>query len=428
MNQGTKLGDKDQNKNFDESVTDKNLAPTKIGEVSEFEKSLGLDKVRESTEKSEDLDKDNKVSEENKKTNPEIPSNQELFEQQLMSSINDYEEGDIITGKVTKIEKKGIYVDINYKSEGFITSQELGAKDKTDNIKLGDNLDVYIEKLENKQGYTILSRKKALYEQNWEDLSIAAKQKEKCEVKVVSAVQGGLVVEFDEIKGFIPASQVKLDEGETLSEFVKKSLTVVPLHIDRKRRKVIFSHKQAEIGNAKENTVSIDSFEMGQTRLGKVTSIKDFGIFVDLGGIEGMAHVSELSWSRIKHPSELVNVGEEVDVFILGVNKATGRISLGLKQLQEDPWTKVTNKYSLNQIIDVTVTRVVTFGIFAELDDEIEGLIHISELSKDRINNIQEFAKKGDVLKVKIIKIAEEEQKIGLSIKQLDNNVDSEFS
>lgn len=376
---------------------------TKLGEVSEFEKSLGIESVKEKQTK-----KESTVA----KPNEDLHD----FEQHIQDSVVDYQEGDLITGVVTKVEKSGICIDINYKSEGFVASSELG---EAENWKIGDSINVVIEKLENKKGHTVLSRKKALYEENWETLTIASQNKESLTVNVNSNVKGGLIVSFQEIKGFIPASQ--LEDNETdYSELKGKKLEVAVLQADRKRRKVIFSQKKSTKDTDKVS-VDLDSFEMGQVRVGRITSVKDFGVFVDLGGIEGLVHISELSWGRISHPSEVVNVGEELDVFVLGVNKATSRISLGVKQLQPDPWVEASQKFNVGDTVEVKISRVVSFGAFAELNNQLEGLIHISEISHDHIPEINEVIKKDETYQVKIIKISPEEQKIGLSIKQLQS-------
>ncbi|MEK9657158.1 MAG: S1 RNA-binding domain-containing protein [bacterium] len=394
-------------------VQKEEFKPTKIGAVSEFEKSLNLDET--STEKETKTKPKKQVKTDIVK---EKIAKENLFEQQIEQTVIDYQEGDIIKGVITKIEKSGIFLDINYKSEGFVPMSEVG-QSLAKKLMPGEELSVYIEKLENKEGCTMLSRKKALYEENWETLLDAMKHRTTVEIIVNSSVKGGLVASYEEIKGFIPASQVQLDAEQELGDFKNKTLRVIPLQADRKRRKIIFSHKQAENTTVEKVAVDLDSFEMGQIRVGKVTSIKDFGVFVDVGGIEGLVHISELSWSRINHPSELVNIGEELDVFILGVNKTTGRISLGVKQLQPDPWVEAAQKYELGQVVQVKVTRIVNFGIFVELEEHLEGLIHISELSQDHIQDIQSFAKEDDVLEAKIIKMIPDEQKIGLSIKQI---------
>ena len=387
-----------------QNVLDSNHASnaTKLGEVSEFEKSLGIESVQ-----------DNQVKKAAEVSNPSEDLHD--FEQHIQDSVVDYQEGDLITGVVTKVEKSGICIDINFKSEGFVTSAELG---EDENWNIGDDIKVVIDKLENKKGHTVLSRKKALYEENWEALTIAAQNKDNLTVKVNSNVKGGLIVSYQEIKGFIPASQ--LDDNETdYSELKGKTLDVAVLQADRKRRKVIFSQKKSFKDNDNKPSVDLDSFEMGQVRVGRITSVKDFGVFVDLGGIEGLVHISELSWGRISHPSEVVNVGEELDVFVLGVNKATSRISLGVKQLQPDPWVEASQKFSVGDTVEVKISRVVTFGAFAELNNQLEGLIHISEISHDHIPEINDVIKKEETYQVKIIKISPEEQKIGLSIKQL---------
>tara|TARA_E500000178_G_C16952861_1_gene722141 strand:- start:692 stop:1474 length:783 start_codon:yes stop_codon:yes gene_type:complete len=231
---------------------------------------------------------------------------------------------------------------------------------------------------------------------------------------------GGLVTTYKGIRGFVPASQILLDEGQDMETLVGKSIEASVIQADRRRRKVIFSNKNKSKGNSAASEKFIEEIEVGQTRAGKVTSIKDFGVFVDIGGIEGLVHISELSWLRVSHPTDIVAVGDEVTVFILGVDKKHKKISLGMKQLEPDPWVSVGNNYAVGQVVEGTISRIVSFGAFIKLEKQLEGLIHISEMSAERIEKVEDVVKPGDKVKAKIIKLLIEDQKIGLTLKDLD--------
>lgn len=411
MDEGTKLGEFKDNTDFNSSVTqevDKSseeLTATKIGEVSDFEKSLST----ESESKNDaDADSDDQKME-------------SIFEQELTRLDVDFEDGDVVSGIVRSVEKGGIIVDIGYKSDGFISNNEYSNDPDADALKElnpGDEIQAVIIKLETKEGFTRLSKKRAEYELFWNDIAELAKSHQLVTVKVQSKVEGGLVVAFKGVKGFIPASQVLLNDDDDLDNYINQSLEAVIIRADRKRKKVIFSVKQAKAKLRREESSRIlDELENGQVRDGKVTSIKDFGAFVDLGGVEGLVHISELSWSRVSHPSEILSVGDSVKVFILGVDKENYRVSLGMKQLEADPWVEVSKKYSVGDVVSGTVTRTVTFGAFVKIDSSLEGLIHISELSDRHVEKVGDVLKPGQQIEAKIIKLLPDEQKIGLSLK-----------
>ena len=347
------------------------------------------------------------------------------FEKQLEDTVIDYSEGDIIKGVVRSVEKSGVLVDVNFKSDGFIPNNEFSndsSVNPRNSVKPGDEVNVYIEKLETKEGYTQLSKKHADYELAWGELFQLYKSKETIDIKVSSKVGGGLVAEYNGIKGFIPASHV-LDSEENLDGFVGQVLTVAVIKVDRRRRKVIFSTKATKTRRRAEDIEKVfQSIDVGQVVKGQITSVKDFGVFVDIGGAEGLVHISEMSWSRIQHPSDIAKVGDEVDVFILGIDRENNKVSLGLKQLQKDPWVEVTKKYDIGQEVDGTVSRITPFGAFLKLSDNLEGLIHISEISKEHVEKIEDKLSVGDEVKAKIIKLVPNEQKIGLSIRLLDSD------
>ena len=356
---------------------------------------------------------------------------QNILEQELESTVFEFDEGDIVSGIVRTVERSGVIVDFNYKSDGYIANGELGLDEETEKQEVlteGQKIKAYIDKLETKEGYTLLSRKKYQYTRAWEYLIECVTTKEAVKVSVVSNVQGGLVTSYKGIRGFIPASQVSKENNETLDDYVGQNLEVIVLQADQRRRKVIFSNRINSQFSKKQKSKMIDDLDVGQTKKGKVSSIKDFGVFVDLGGIEGLIHISELSWSRVKHPSDIVSLGEEIDVFILGVDLENEKVSLGLRQLTPDPWVRISETYKVGQVIKGKITRVVAFGAFIEIEENLEGLIHISELSNDHVEKVQEVVTEGQEIEAKIIKVQVDEQKIGLSLKSLKNAEDIESS
>jgi small subunit ribosomal protein S1 len=396
MTEGTRLGEFKEG--TEQTFQSEVFKATKIGDLSEFEKGLIIEDAGTGSLKSDD------------------------FSLVMEDLVADYREGDIVKGIVRNIEKGGILVDIGYKSDAFIPNSEFSNDpdiSPADVVKPGDEISGLIEKIESKEGYTLLSRKKAEYNDTWNALAALVKSREVIEVKVTSKVQGGLVAGFMGIKGFIPASQVLKEGEDNLGKFIDQTLEVIVQQADRKRRKVVFSRRFKARQSKEQIAQLLDSLEIGQVKQGKVSSIKDFGAFVDLGGIEGLIHISEISWIRVSHPSEKVSVGDQIDVFILGVDKETQRVSLGLKQLEQDPWVKVSEKYSIGQTIEGTVSRIVTFGAFVKIEDSLEGLIHISEISPKRISKVEDVLQVGQKVTARIIKLIPQEQRIGLSLKPL---------
>jgi len=356
----------------------------------------------------------------------------DLFKAAIETSLVDFKEGDVVKGVIRSIEKSGLLIDISYKSDGFVPNSEFSDSNSlvpTESLVVGDMIDVYIEKLETKEGYTLLSCKKAEYELMWKKMGHFLDSKETLNVKVLSVVRGGVVVTFSGIRGFIPLSHLLIDNKSALDGLVGTVLPVIVLNVDESRRKVVFSNRMAQKKPLTADAVGLmDSLEVGQIHKGVVSSLKDFGAFIDIGGIEGLAHISELSWSRVSHPSEILTEGSEVEVFVLGVDKDKQRISFGLKQLQEDPWSKVMDRYTVGQVLQGTVSRIVPFGAFVQLEPNLEGLIHISEFSDSHVKNIRDLVKEDDKVTIKVIRLQPEEQKIGLSLKNIKDAVSTPAS
>lgn len=338
------------------------------------------------------------------------------------ATFKEYKVEDIVKGTVLKVDPSGVLVDIKYKADGLILSEELSDKSfgsPEEVVKVGDEIDVYIENLENKEGYVVLSKKRADYEKRWRTAYDSYKNKKVLESTVIQVLKGGLVVDCDGIRGFIPASQVLRKAKESLESFKNKALPVKVIEINRRQGKIVLSHKLAAGEKEKYKAGKLlEELEVGQVRHGIVSSIKNFGAFVDIGGIEGLIHLSELSWKRVKHPSDVLKLGQELDVFVLGVDQINKKVALGLKELQDDPWVNAAEYFKPGQIVKAKILRFAKFGAFVELEHELEGLIHISEISKEPVQRPEDAAKIGDVVDVKILRVLPEEQKIGLSIRE----------
>ncbi len=336
-------------------------------------------------------------------------------ESSYAETFREYKTGDIVKGKVIKTDQGGVLVDIKYKADGLIPTEELS---EGEILKVGDLISVYILNLENKEGYAVLSKKMADQEVGWKLAYEAMKVRKALQGKVIQVLRGGLVIDCQGIRGFVPASQVDKAVDEPLDNFKGKTIPVKVIEVNRRQGKIVLSNRLAAgEKDRQKNDQLFNELEVGQVRNGKVSSLKNFGAFVDLGGVEGLIHLTELSWKRVKHPSELLKVGQELEVFVLGVDKINRKISLGLKELQPDPWASATQHYQPGQITKAKVLRFAKFGAFVELEHSLEGLIHISELSLEPVLNPEDAVKIGDVVEVKVLRVIPEEQKIGLSIK-----------
>ncbi|MFC1496380.1 30S ribosomal protein S1 [Candidatus Margulisiibacteriota bacterium] len=346
---------------------------------------------------------------------PAPPKPQTKEEQQYANTFKEYKPGDIVTGTVIKVDNSGALMDIGYKSDGLLKADEARS-----GVKAGEKIKAMIETLESKEGYVILSKRQADEVLQWDRAFLAYKKREVLEATVKKAVRGGLLVVSNGISGFVPASQVAKKTEDKLESFTGKKIPVKIIQINKKQGKIVFSNRQAAGQKSKVDSQKLfDELEAGQVKKGKVSSLKNFGAFVDVGGAEGLVHLSELSWKRVKHPSELLKAGQEVEVLVLAVDKVNKKISLGMKELQPDPWEKASEKYKAGDVIKVKILRLVKFGAFAELDEELEGLIHMSEISPKRFENLDDVIKPGDLVDAKILRILPDEQKIGLSIKQV---------
>jgi len=419
MTEGTKFEGSIQ-ETLDENVTTSfsspHLSPTRLGEISEFEKSI----YSEQELKEQSLLK-NSVS----KSFEESSDGDLDFAAVMNAGFIDVQQGEKIKGIVRHVTKSGVFVDFNYKSDGFIPNLEFSLDPDVSPIDVvvpGEEIEAFIEKLETKEGYTLLTRKKMEFENIWNDLTKCQKTRDVISVFIEAKVQGGLVASYKKIiKGFIPGSHVLKEGQEDLSPFVGKNLEVAIIQADRKRKKIIFSCKNLKPKALREEKLKLlEEIEVGQVRKGIIRSIKEFGVFIDLGsGLEGLVHISELSWVHVHSPSDVVKVGDEVSVFILGVDKENEKVSLGMKQLYPDPWVNVSQKYQVGELVTGTISRIASFGAFVQLEEGLDGLIHISEVSLQRIDKVSDCLNVGDKVQAIIIKMLPEKQRIGLSIKQI---------
>ncbi|MGH2795108.1 MAG: 30S ribosomal protein S1 [Actinomycetota bacterium] len=336
-------------------------------------------------------------------------------------SIKNFDEGDIVAGKVVSVDKDEVLLDIGYKSEGVIPARELTIKHDIDPrqvVKIGEEIEALVTQKEDKEGRLILSKKKAQYERAWGQIEKVMNDEGIVTGTVIEVVKGGLIVDIG-LRGFLPASLVDLRRVRDLHPFVGKKIEAKIIELDRNRNNVVLSRrKYLEEAQSEGRKKFLEELQKGEVRKGTVSSIVNFGAFVDLGGVDGLVHVSELSWRHVEHPSEVVQVGQEVEVEVLDVDLERERISLSLKKTQEDPWRQFARLHQPNEIIDGQVTKLVPFGAFVRVADGVEGLVHISELADRHVETAEQVVTVGQPVQVKIIEVDSERRRISLSIKQ----------
>jgi small subunit ribosomal protein S1 len=337
------------------------------------------------------------------------------------ATIKPFEEGDVVSGEVVRIDKDEVLVDIGYKSEGVIPSNELSIRrsvDPGDEVSLGEQVDALVLTKEDQEGRLLLSKKRARFEKAWRKIEQAAETGEAIEGTVIEVVKGGLILDLG-VRGFLPASLVDIRRVHNLDEFRGQTLEARVIELNRSRNNVVLSRRAVLEEERKEVREQIlGRLQPGQVVEGKISNIVDFGAFVDLDGIDGLIHISELSWSHVNHPSEVLSVGETVRVKVLDIDRDRQRISLGLKQTQEDPWTRVMNEYKQGDAFEGKVTKVVAFGAFVEIVPGVEGLVHISELADHHVENPGEVVQPGQEVWVRVLEIDESRRRISLSVKR----------
>ena len=346
----------------------------------------------------------------------------EELREAIEASLRDFKEGDILEGTVVKIDRDEVLLDIGYKSEGVIPTKELSIRhdvDPSQVVKVGDEVEALVLQKEDKEGRLILSKKRAQYERAWGRIEEVMQSGGTIKGPVIEVVKGGLILDIG-LRGFLPASLVDLRRVRDLHPFVGTELEAKIIELDRNRNNVVLSRRAfLEESQSEGRKKFLESLQKGERRKGTVSSIVNFGAFVDLGGVDGLVHVSELSWKHVDHPSEVVQVGQEVEVEVLDVDLERERVSLSLKATQEDPWKEFERKYSAGEIIDGQVTKLVPFGAFVRVAAGIEGLVHISEISEQHIETPESVLSVGDEVRVKVIEVDVPRRRISLSMRQV---------
>lgn len=336
--------------------------------------------------------------------------------------------GDTVDGKIMRVDRDELLVDIGAKAEGVVPAREMQTLTPADRaaLTIGAELLVFVVQTEDKEGRAILSVDKARQEKSWRVLQHAHETGEIIHARVVNYNKGGLLVNLDGVRGFVPSSQVsaisrgsETQKQSEMARMVSHDMALKVIEINRNRNRLILSERQA-VQDAREGKKDelLASLKEGDVRTGVVTSVCDFGAFVDIGGADGLVHLSELSWSRVKHPNEILKVGDKVRVYILSVDNDRKRIALSIKRTQNEPWTTVNDRYQLGQIVDGVITQLASFGAFARLEDGIEGLLHISEIGDERIQHPRELLKEGDTIQARIIRIDSARRRIGLTLRR----------
>ncbi len=336
------------------------------------------------------------------------------------------EEGEVVTGHVVRIDKDEVLVDIGYKSEGVIPANELSirkAVDPNDEVHLGEEVDAIVLTKEDQDGRLIMSKKRARFEKAWRRIETAAESGEPVEGTVIEVVKGGLIIDLG-VRGFLPASLVDIRRVPNLDEYMGTKIETKVIELNRSRNNVVLSRRAVLEEERKEVRQQIlDRLQPGLVVEGQISNIVDFGAFVDLDGIDGLIHISELSWSHVNHPSEILAIGDTVKVKVLDIDRDRQRISLGLKQTQEDPWQRIVDTYNVGDELAGKVTKVVTFGAFVEILDGVEGLVHISELAPHHVESPREIVHPGDEIRVKILEIDSERRRLSLSAKRVEDQI-----
>jgi small subunit ribosomal protein S1 len=342
------------------------------------------------------------------------------------ATFREIEEGEVVTGHVVRIDKDEVLVDIGYKSEGVIPANELSirkAVDPSEEVHLGEEVDAIVMTKEDQDGRLIMSKKRARFEKAWRRIETAAESGEPVEGTVIEVVKGGLIIDLG-VRGFLPASLVDIRRVPNLDEYMGTKIETKVIELNRSRNNVVLSRRAVLEEERKEVRQQIlDRLQPGLVVEGQISNIVDFGAFVDLDGIDGLIHISELSWSHVNHPSEILNIGDTVKVKVLDIDRDRQRISLGLKQTQEDPWQRIVDTYNVGDELAGKVTKVVTFGAFVEILDGVEGLVHISELAPHHVESPREIVHPDDDIRVKILEIDSERRRLSLSAKRVEDQI-----
>ena len=359
----------------------------------------------------------------------DIGSEEELLAA-IDATIKNFNDGDIVEGIIVKVDRDEVLLDIGYKTEGVIPSRELAIKhdvDPSEVVSVGDEVEALVLQKEDKEGRLILSKKRAQYERAWGSIEQIKEEDGVVTGTVIEVVKGGLILDIG-LRGFLPASLVEMRRVRDLQPYVGKQIEAKIIELDKNRNNVVLSRRAwLEQTQSEVRSNFLHKLEKGQVRTGTVSSIVNFGAFVDLGGVDGLVHVSELSWKHIDHPGEVVEVGDEVTVEVLDVDMDRERVSLSLKATLEDPWQTFARTHAIGQVVPGKVTKLVPFGAFVRVEDGIEGLVHISELAERHVELPEQIVTVGGEVFVKVIDIDLERRRISLSLKQANEAVAAEF-
>jgi len=371
---------------------------------------------------------------------PQIDNNEPQNMQELLDSVEFkvLRRGEIVEGTVMRVDSDGLFVNIGHKEEGFVPPNEMRtlSAEESDRLVEGDTLITFVLRAESADG-PILSVDRARGEEGWREIQKYMEADDPVEGQIIGFNRGGCILEVESVQGFVPMSQLmtisrdrfqvddNADEeggGEpSNSDLIGNTLTVKVLEVNRSRNRAIFSERAAMQEQRDEQKAElIQKLEEGEIRKGKVTGLSNFGAFVDLGGADGLIHISEMSWSMVRSPEDIVSIGQEIDVYILKIDRESMKIALSLRRLEPEPWETIHERYNVGDIVDARITKLANFGAFARLEDSIEGLIHITELSAAVVTNPSEVVSEGEVRKVKILRIEADRKRLGLSMRQAE--------
>jgi len=338
----------------------------------------------------------------------------------IAKSLRDFKEGSIVKGRILEIRPREVLVDIGYKSEGVIPVSEF---DDMSVVEVGDEVEVLLEKLENEDGMIVLSKEKAAHKQNWDKIVKVFQGDGLIKGKVKAVVKGGLTVNIG-VEAFLPGSQIDIVPPKDLQQFVGNTYDFKIVKINDERKNVVLSRREIiEQERAEKRAKFLDSVQVGNTVKGTVKNLTDFGAFIDLDGMDGLLHITDMTWGRLTHPSELLKIGQEIDVVVLDINREKERVSLGLKQTQRNPWDKIEERFPVGATVKGKVTNLVPYGAFVEIEEGVEGLIHVSELSwTKRITRPSDVLTQGQQIEAVVLGVNKEEQKISLGVRQLEPN------
>jgi small subunit ribosomal protein S1 len=360
----------------------------------------------------------------------DIGSTEELLAA-IDKTIKFFNDGDLVEGVVVKVDRDEVLLDIGYKTEGVIPSRELTIRhdvNPSEVINVGDTVEALVLQKEDKEGRLILSKKRAQYERAWGTIEKIKTEDGVVKGHVIEVVKGGLIVDIG-LRGFLPASLVEMRRVRDLSPYMGQEIEAKIIELDKNRNNVVLSRRAwLEQSQSASRSTFLNQLQKGQIRSGHISSIVNFGAFVDLGGVDGLVHVSELSWKHIEHPSEVVEVGMPVTVEVLEVDMERERVSLSLKSTQEDPWQQFAREHQINQVVPGKVTKLVPFGAFIRVADGIEGLVHISELSESHVEIPEQVVQVGQEVSVKVIDIDLDRRRISLSVRQAEDGSDATAS